>query len=135
MVAVSAPGEARGSSAYRLVRPPARGSGTGPVLEPGQQAVVEHRGGPLLVLAGPGTGKTTTLVEAAVHRVERGVPVEGILMLTFRRRAAGEMRARVPARRGRTIRDPIARTLHSYAFGVLRLANRRGADLGEPLPP
>ena len=39
-------------------------------------AVVEHPGGPLLVLAGPGTGKTTTLVEAAVARVDAGVPVE-----------------------------------------------------------
>jgi superfamily I DNA/RNA helicase/RecB family exonuclease len=94
-----------------------------PVLDDAQRAVVEHAGGPLLVLAGPGTGKTTTLVEAVVERVERGVPVEQILMLTFSRRAAGEMRDRVTARLGTTIREPIARTLHSYAFGVLRMAN------------
>ncbi len=56
-------------------------------------------------------------------------------MLTFSRRAAGELRYRVTARLGQTIREPIARTLHSYAFGVLRLANRRGADLDAPLPP
>ncbi|MFN2560924.1 MAG: ATP-dependent helicase [Jatrophihabitans sp.] len=120
--------------AYRLVRAP-RPVPAAPHLDAAQRAVVEHRGGPLLVLAGPGTGKTTTLVEAAVQRVERGVPVDDILMLTFSRRAAGEMRDRVTARLARTIREPIARTLHSYAFGVLRLANRRGADLGEPLPP
>ena len=53
---------------------------------------VEHAGGPLLVLAGPGTGKTTTLVETAVARVRAGVPVEHILMVTFSRRAAAEMR-------------------------------------------
>jgi len=64
---VSAPGEGRGSSAaagYRLVRPAAAAT-PAPVLDAGQQAVVDHPGGPLLVLAGPGTGKTTTLVEAA----------------------------------------------------------------------
>src|SRR3978361_1879208 len=90
MVAVSAPGEARGSSAYRLVRPPARGSGTGPVLEPGQQAVVDHRGGPLLVLAGPGSGKTTTLVEAAVRRVADGADPESLLLLTFSPRGGAD---------------------------------------------
>ena len=44
-------------------------------------------------------------------------------MLTFSRRAAGELRDRVTARLGRTVREPVARTLHSYAFGVLRMAN------------
>jgi superfamily I DNA/RNA helicase/RecB family exonuclease len=119
---------------FRLVRAP-RPPAPAPVLDAAQRAVVESAGGPLLVLAGPGTGKTTTLVEAVVERVARGVPVEQILMLTFSRRAAGEMRDRVTARLGQTIREPIARTLHSYAFGVLRLANRRGSDLDAPLPP
>ena len=40
-------------------------------------AVVDHHGGPLLVLAGPGTGKTTTLVEAIVGRIERGAGPTG----------------------------------------------------------
>ncbi len=124
----------RGEPSYRLVRPVPHPV-VAPVLDVAQRSVVEHGGGPLLVLAGPGTGKTTTLVESVVDRVARGVPVEQILMLTFSKRAAGEMRDRVTARLGTTIREPIARTLHSYAFGVLRLANRRGADLGEPLPP
>jgi superfamily I DNA/RNA helicase/RecB family exonuclease len=106
---------------YRLVRPQ-RPTATAPVLDEAQRRVVEHKRGPLLVLAGPGTGKTTTLVEAAVARVHRGVPVEHILMLTFSRRAAGELRDRVTARLGRTVREPVARTLHSYAFGVLRMA-------------
>jgi superfamily I DNA/RNA helicase/RecB family exonuclease len=106
---------------YRLVRP-RRAAATAPVLDDAQRRVVEHGRGPLLVLAGPGTGKTTTLVEAAVARVQAGVPVEQILMLTFSRRAAGELRDRVTARLDRTLREPIARTLHSYAFGVLRMA-------------
>ncbi len=114
---------------YRLVRT-ARAPAAPPVLDDAQRRVVEHGlggrtlrqgGGPLLVLAGPGTGKTTTLVEAVVARVDAGVPIEHILMLTFSRRAASELRDRVTARLDRTIREPIARTLHSYAFGVLRM--------------
>ncbi len=82
---------------------------------------MEHRGGPLLVLAGPGTGKTTTLVEAAVDRIERdGIEPEHVLLLTFGRRAAAELRDRIAARLDRTIREPLARTFHSYAFGLLR---------------
>ncbi|MDT4931793.1 MAG: hypothetical protein QOF92_4660 [Pseudonocardiales bacterium] len=107
---------------YRLVRS-TRPTVEPPVLDDAQRAVVEHQAGPLLVLAGPGTGKTTTLVESVVARVGAGVPVGQVLMLTFSRRAAGEMRDRVAARLGQTMREPIARTLHSYAFGVLRMAN------------
>jgi superfamily I DNA/RNA helicase/RecB family exonuclease len=92
------------------------------VLDESQQRVVDHRGGPLIVLAGPGTGKTTTLVEAAAARVQAGVPIDEILMLTFGRRAAAELRDRLTARLGRTAREPLARTFHSYAFGVLRMA-------------
>ena len=55
----------RQASRYRLVRPEGR-SPEAPVLDMDQQAVVDHPSGPLLVLAGPGTGKTTTLVEAVV---------------------------------------------------------------------
>ena len=61
--------------AYQLVRAPRRPA-TPPVLDAAQGAVVEHAGGPLLVLAGPGTGKTTTLVESVVDRVERALAVE-----------------------------------------------------------
>ena len=53
---------------YRLVLPSARAPRR-PVLDPTQQAVVDHPGGPLLVLAGPGTGKTTTIVEAVARRM------------------------------------------------------------------
>ncbi|MDP9440268.1 MAG: UvrD-helicase domain-containing protein, partial [Actinomycetota bacterium] len=64
-----------------------------------QRQAVEHAGGPLLVLAGPGTGKTGVLVERIAHLVgERGVSPERVLALTFSRRAADGMRARVTAR-------------------------------------
>jgi len=104
-----------------------------PVLDEAQRRVVEHSAGPLLVLAGPGTGKTTTLVETVVARVAGGVPVDDILMLTFSRKAAGELRDRVTARLARTVREPIARTLHSYAFGLLRIAAVRSAERGETI--
>ena len=57
------------ASSYTLVRGPSRAAAA-PALDPAQQQVVDHEGGPLLVLAGPGTGKTTTIVEAVVvaHR-------------------------------------------------------------------
>ena len=115
---------------YRLVQaeaaPVAR-----PRLDPTQQAVVDHAGGPLLVLAGPGTGKTTTIVEAVATRIERGIDPERVLVLTFSRKAAAELRTRITARVGQTIREPVARTFHSYAFGVLR---RAALLRGEPAP-
>jgi superfamily I DNA/RNA helicase/RecB family exonuclease len=93
--------------------------------------VVAHGAGPLLVLAGPGTGKTTTLVEAVVARIEAGADPERILVLTFGRKAAAELRERITGRLGRTTAEPLARTFHSYAFGILR---RIAADHGEPAP-
>ena len=72
-----------------------------PELDEHQQRVVDHEGGPLLVLAGPGTGKTTTLVEAIVDRIEhRGATPDSVLALTFSRKAAEQLRDRVTARVG-----------------------------------
>jgi superfamily I DNA/RNA helicase len=71
--------------AYRLVRRP---SPTPPAarLDEAQQAVVDPAGGPLLVLAGPGTGKTTTIVAAVAARIERrGLDPERVRGLTFSR--------------------------------------------------
>lgn len=115
----------------RLVRR-LRADARPPELDESQRRVVEHRGGPALVLAGPGTGKTTTLVEAVVDRVERdGLDPEQVLVLTFSRHAAGELRERIARRLGRTVREPLARTFHSYAFGLLR---REAVGRGEPMP-
>src|SRR5487761_337776 len=107
---------------YRLVRrelsaaPPAP-----PVLDATQQRVVDHKGGPLLVLAGPGTGKTTTIVAAVAERIERrGTDPSRILVLTFSRKAAGELRDRITARPGRTTSAPLALTFHSYAYALVR---------------
>jgi len=103
-----------------------------PTLDAEQQRVVAHDRGVLRVLAGPGTGKTTTLVEAVVDRVaNRGVPVDNVLLLTFSRLAAGQLRDRVTARLQRTIAEPVARTFHSYAFGLVRQA---AVLAGDPPP-
>ena len=106
--------------AYRLVRRPVP---TAPAarLDEAQQAVVDHAGGPLLVLAGPGTGKTTTIVAAVADRIERrGLDPERVLVLTFSRKAAAELRERITARLRRTTREPLAMTFHSYAYALAR---------------
>ena len=105
---------------YRLVAPdPTRLAP--PALDDDQQRVVDHPGGPLLVLAGPGTGKTTTLVEAIVDRIEhRGADPSSVLALTFSRKAAEQLRDRVTARLGRTLSSPISSTFHSFAYGLVR---------------
>jgi superfamily I DNA/RNA helicase len=92
-----------------------------PVLEAAQRAVVDHPGGPLLVLAGPGTGKTTTLVETVVDRIDRrGLRPDQVLVLTFSRKAAEELRTRITARLGRTGVLPTAATFHSFCYGLVR---------------
>ncbi|MEU0719474.1 UvrD-helicase domain-containing protein [Streptomyces lavendulocolor] len=102
-----------------------------PLLDASQRAVVDHPGGPLLVLAGPGTGKTTTLVEAVAARIARGADPERVLVLTFSRKAAVELRDRMTARIGGT-RAPQATTFHSYCYALIRA--HQDADLfAEPL--
>jgi superfamily I DNA/RNA helicase/RecB family exonuclease len=92
-----------------------------PSLDEQQQRVVDHPGGPLLVLAGPGTGKTTTLVEAIVDRIDnRGADPSSVLALTFSRKAAEQLRDRVTARLGRTVASPLAANFHSFAYGLVR---------------
>ena len=111
---------ARPETTYRLVRPEATAAGR-LELDEFQQAVVDHPGGPLLVLAGPGTGKTTTLVETIAARIERdGVSPDSVLALTFSRKAAEHLRDRVTARVGRTMSSTMSSTFHSFAYGLIR---------------
>jgi superfamily I DNA and RNA helicase len=63
----------------------------GEALNPAQRKATRILDGPVLVIAGAGTGKTLTLVHRLVQLVESGVPAESILLLTFTRRAAQEM--------------------------------------------
>src|SRR5215469_15316153 len=112
---------ASGAPAYRLVRRPLPASAVRPTLDDAQQRVVSHAAGPLLVLAGPGTGKTTAIVESVVHRISgRGLDPERVLVLTFSRKAAEEVGERITMRLGRTTRQPLALTFHSYAYALVR---------------
>ncbi|GHH90226.1 hypothetical protein GCM10017779_06830 [Streptomyces capillispiralis] len=97
--------------------PPARVNP--PSLDAAQRSVVDHRTGPLLVLAGPGTGKTTTLVESVAARIARGGDPERILVLTFSRKAAVELRDRMALRMG-AARAPQATTFHSFCYALIR---------------
>ncbi|MFI2646385.1 ATP-dependent helicase [Micromonospora fulviviridis] len=103
--------------------------------DPVQAEVVAHTDGPMLVVGGPGTGKTRTLVEAVAARVAEGVDPEHVLVLTFGRRGATELRHRIEARIAgdghRVVREPLVRTFPAYAFGLLR---RAAAERGEPSP-
>jgi superfamily I DNA/RNA helicase/RecB family exonuclease len=117
--------------AYRLVRQQAPAAAV-PRLDEAQRHVVEHAGGPLLVLAGPGTGKTTTIVESVVDRVvRRGIDPSRVLVLTFSRKAAAELREQITLRLDRTVRQPLALTFHSYAYALVR---REFALAGEQSP-
>jgi DNA helicase-2/ATP-dependent DNA helicase PcrA len=60
-----------------------------------QRAAVQHVGGPLLVIAGPGTGKTRVLTRRLAYRVGSGVAPDRLLAITFTNRAADEMKGRV----------------------------------------
>jgi superfamily I DNA/RNA helicase/RecB family exonuclease len=102
-------------------RSAARGAGRRVQPDPQQQRVIDHRDGPLLVLAGPGTGKTSTIVELVASRVEReGLRPEQVLVLTFSRRAADELRLRLATRLQVTVAGRLAWTFHAWCYAMLR---------------
>ena len=114
-------------------------------LNAAQSAAAAHGDGPLLIIAGAGTGKTRTLVHRVAHLIERGVDPRRILLLTFTRRAAGEMLRRVDHLLGQLSRAPDAGaalgrnearslwggTFHSIAARLLRIHGKLiGLDPG-----
>lgn len=103
-------------------------------LNAAQSAAAMHGDGPLLIIAGAGTGKTRTLVHRVAHLIERGVDPARIMLLTFTRRAAAEMLRRVDGLLGQLSRDETSSrvstrlagkrlcggTFHSVATRLLR---------------
>jgi DNA helicase-2/ATP-dependent DNA helicase PcrA len=97
------------------------------LLNPAQLAAVTHRDGPMLVVAGAGSGKTRTLIYRVARLIESGVPPGAILLLTFTRRAAQEMLRRVEQLVGDRGGEVAGGTFHSFANNVLR---RFGGPIG-----
>src|ERR687893_1863320 len=89
-------------------------------LNANQRAVVTHSGGPLLVVAGPGTGKTRTLTERFAWLVEQGTPAECVLALTFSEPAAAAMRAALEDLLDRPYEELNVHTFHSFCVQLLQ---------------
>jgi ATP-dependent DNA helicase UvrD/PcrA len=91
-------------------------------LNPEQRKAVEHGEGPLLVIAGPGSGKTRVITQRIVSLLENvpGLQPENILALTFTDKAAGEMKSRVDHELPGLDASPQISTFHSFCYGVLR---------------
>ncbi len=96
-------------------------------LNPQQQAAVERTGQHVLVLAGAGTGKTATIIGRAAWLLRSGIQARRILLLTFTRRAAREMVARLERDVGPGSRGVVAGTFHHFCLLTMR---RRAADFG-----
>jgi len=96
-------------------------------LNEAQFEAVTHENGPLLVIAGAGSGKTRTLVYRVAHLIEKGVAPESILLLTFTRRAAQEMLWRAGRISHQSCRLVVGGTFHATSNMLLR---RYGRHLG-----
>ena len=88
-----------------------------------QERAVAAGPGPVLVLAGPGTGKTRTLIARALHLMDQGVSARRILAVTFTRRAASEMDSRLAAAFGQGAALPRTDTLHALALEAWHKSN------------
>ncbi len=89
-------------------------------LNPEQQRAVQHPGGPAMVLAGAGSGKTTVLTTRVASLVtEHNVQPHNILVVTFTNKAAGELKERIQAKTGSVL--PFSGTFHSLCAKMLRI--------------
>ena len=96
-------------------------------LNDAQREAVQTTEGPVLVIAGAGSGKTRTIVYRLAHLVQQGVDPAQILLLTFTRKAAQEMLFRAETILGRPLTGTSGGTFHSFAYAVLR---QNAQDLG-----
>ncbi len=101
---------------------PVRPEGSGLKLNDAQRRAITHGDGPLLVIAGAGTGKTRVITERIRHLLESDSSLLGqnILGLTFTKKAAGEMKARVVKATGERGKDVMLATFHSFCETILK---------------
>jgi len=93
-------------------------------LNKDQLKAVKHKTGPLLIVAGPGTGKTLTLTHRIAYVItERKVSIENILAVTFTNKAAQEMRDRLLLLMGNAKELPEVTTFHAFCFKILKNLN------------
>ncbi|MCF6187022.1 MAG: ATP-dependent helicase [Desulfobulbaceae bacterium] len=98
-------------------------------LNEAQYKAVTHGNGPVLVIAGAGSGKTRTLVYRMAYLIEQGIPPESIMLLTFTRRSAQEMLYRATQLTNQSCRRVIGGTFHATSNMLLR---QHGHHLGFP---
>ena len=96
-----------------------------------QKAAISHRGTPLLLTGGAGSGKTTVLIEAAISRIADGASSDSILFITFGRESASAIRDAIAIASTATGYEPLARTFHSLAFSIVKM--KSGNDYREPI--
>ena len=89
-----------------------------------QQAAVQHTTGPLMIIAGAGSGKTRVLTYRTAYLLEKGVDPFQILLLTFTNKAAGEMRVRVEKAVGNDAKNIWMGTFHSVFAKILRFEGK-----------
>jgi DNA helicase II / ATP-dependent DNA helicase PcrA len=108
--------------ALLLPEPPEKKKSTAdaPDLDASQKEAAEHEGAPLLVEAGPGAGKTRTLIARIEYLLAKGVPPAGILVLTFSNKAAREIRERVAASSADAAAEIWAGTFHGFGLEFVR---------------
>ena len=92
-------------------------------LNRAQKTAIRHKDGPMMVLAGPGSGKTLVITERTRYLIrEYNIPEENILVITFTRAAAGEMKERFLRLLGVGITGVSFGTFHAVFFAILRHA-------------
>lgn len=100
-------------------------------LNDDQRRAAQHRGTPMILRGGPGTGKTSTLIANALSRIEEGQDPNSILMITYGRERASELRDAVALHTTVAMNEPLARTFHSLAFSILKM--KMSVDDPEPI--
>ena len=94
--------------------------GRAPTRDPSQERAAMHRGTPFQLQAGPGTGKTRTLVKRVLGLIDEGVDPSTILVLTFSNRAAGELSERIAAAAPGAAERVWAGTFHAFGLDLVR---------------